>query len=335
MLIKSYELKNFKIKDINYYLFYGSNTGLIEETINKVFKPHFPKNITNYDENDLLNNIHNFKEIVFNKSFFDDEKFIIINRASNKILEVIQQIIEANLQDLKIIIKAGILDKKSKLRSYFEKNKSTVSAAFYEDNQQSLALIVQNFFKEKKINTSNEIINLIVERSKGNRININNELEKILLYTKNSNRISLGDVLKLTNLTENHNISELVDQSLSKNKKKTLNILNENSLNAEENILIIRTFLSKLKRLKKLKIELEKNKNIDQVLSSSRPPIFWKDKDFLKQQLKIWSLNEIRNLMTKVNNLELTLKKNNQITNQILNNFILENFTTNKISSVI
>ena len=321
MLIKSYELKNFKIKDINYYLFYGSNTGLIEETINKVFKPHFPKNITNYDENDLLNNIYNFKEIVFNKSFFDDEKFIIINRASNKILEVIQQIIEANLQDLKIIIKAGILDKKSKLRSYFEKNKSTVSAAFYEDNQQSLALIVQNFFKEKKINTSNEIINLIVERSKGNRININNELEKILLYTKNSNRISLKDVLKLTNL--------------SKNKKKTLNILNENSLNAEENILIIRTFLSKLKRLKKLKIELEKNKNIDQVLSSSRPPIFWKDKDVIKQQLKIWSLNEIINLMTKVNNLELTLKKNNQITNQILNNFILENFATNKISSVI
>jgi len=108
MLIKSYELKTFKIKNIDYYLFYGPNTGLIEETINKVFKPYFPKNITIYDEDDLLNNIHNFKEMVFNKSFFSDEKFIIINRASNKILEVMQQIIEANLQDLKIIIKAGI-----------------------------------------------------------------------------------------------------------------------------------------------------------------------------------------------------------------------------------
>lgn len=335
MLIKSYELKTFKIKSFDYYLFYGPNTGLIEETINKFFKPYFPKNIINYDEDDLLNNIRNFKEVVFNKSFFDDEKFIIINRASNKILEIIQQIIDANLQDLKIIIKAGILDKKSKLRSYFEKNKSTVIAAFYEDNQQSLALIVQNFFKEKKIYASNEIINLIIERSKRNRININNELEKILSYTKNSNRISLGDILKLTNLIENHNISELVDQSLLQNKKKTLNILNENNINTEENILILRTFLSKLKKLEKLKIELKKNKNIDQVLSSSRPPIFWKDKDIIKQQLKIWSLDGIRNLMTKINKLELTLKKNNQISNLILNNFILENFTINKTSNVI
>ena len=323
MLIKSYELKNFKIKDINYYLFYGSNTGLIEETINKVFKPQFPKNITNYDENDLLNNIHNFKEIVFNKSFFDDEKFIIINRASNKILEVIQQIIEANLQDLKIIIKAGILDKKSKLRSYFEKNKSTVSAAFYEDNQQSLALIVQNFFKEKKINTSNEIINLIVERSKGNRININNELEKILLYTKNSNRIGLGDVLKLTNLTENHNISELVDNCLAKNKKKIISILNENNFSNEDCIIIVRSFILKAKKLLILSETFKTNKNVDLTISSAKPPIFWKEKEITKQQIQKWSPKNIKRLIYVLSETELQIKKNINNSINLLTDFIL------------
>jgi DNA polymerase-3 subunit delta len=325
MLIKSHELKNFKIKDTDFYLFYGPNTGLIEETINKIFKPIFTKNIINYDEADLLNNIHSFKEMIFNKSFFDDEKFIIINRASNKILDLIQELIESQVTDLKMIIKAGPLEKKSKLRSYFEKNKLTVITAFYEENYQSLLLMIKKIFKEKQIVVSNEIISLIIERSKGNRISINNEIEKISSYYEKNNKIDLKDVLKITNLAENYGISELVDQSLSKNRKKTINILNENNLNTEENILIIRTFLNKLKRLKILKTEYQKSKNIEQVLSAARPPIFWKDKDIVKQQLNIWSLSEIKFLIYKVNKLELTIKKNNQISDQILNNFILEN----------
>ena len=325
MLIKINELKRFKKDSINFYLFHGPNTGLIEETINKLFKPIFSKNIISYDETELLNNINLFKEEIFNKSFFDNEKFIIINRASNKIIDLIEELIENKITDLKIIIKASTLDKKSKLRNYFEKNKSTVITAFYEDNYQSLLQMVQNIFREKNINVSNEIINLIIERSKGNRINITNELEKILSFSKIDNKIRLEDVLKLTNLSENYNISELVDQNLSKNKKKTINILNENNLNTEENILILRTFLNKLKKLKNLKINLEKNKNIEQVLSSSKPPIFWKDKEIVKQQLKTLSLTEIKYLIHKVNNLELEIKKNNQISDQILNNFILEN----------
>jgi len=325
MIIKSYELETFKIQNIDYFLFYGPNTGLIEEIINKVFKPIFTKNIINYDEGELLDNIHSFKEMVFNKSFFDDKKFIIINRASNKILNIIQELIDSKITDLKIIIKAGALEKKSKLRDYFEKHKSTVITAFYEDNYRSLQSMVQKIFKEKKINISNEIINLIIERSKGNRINITNEIQKILSYTKSNNKINLEDVLKLTNLVENYSISELVDQNLVKNKKRTINILNENNLNSDENILIIRTFLNKLKRLKKIKIDLNKNKNIDQVLSSSRPLIFWKDKDIIKQQLNKYSLSDIKLLIKKVNNLELIIKKNNQISDQILNNFILEN----------
>jgi len=332
MIIKSYELETFKIQNIDYFLFYGPNTGLIEEIINKVFKPIFTKNIINYDEGELLDNIHSFKEMVFNKSFFDDKKFIIINRASNKILNIIQELIDSKITDLKIIIKAGTLEKKSKLRDYFEKHKSTVITAFYEDNYRSLQSMVQKIFKEKKINISNEIINLIIERSKGNRINITNEIQKILSYTKSNNKINLEDVLKLTNLVENYSISELVDQNLVKNKKRTINILNENNLNSDENILIIRTFLNKLKRLKKIKIDLNKNKNIDQVLSSSRPLIFWKDKDIIKQQLNKYSLSDIKLLIKKVDNLELIIKKNNQISDQILNNFILENLiSTNNV----
>jgi len=262
MIIKLHEFDRLKIQEFNFYLFYGLNSGLIEETINKSFRNLYSKNIINYEEAELINNINEFKERIFNKSFFDDNKLIIINRASNKILPVIEELNEKSIEDTKIIIKTEILEKKSKLRNFFERNKDMIITAFYEDNQKSLSLIIQKYFREKKISISNEIISLIIRRSKGNRINALNEIEKIASFSKSRNNITLEDVFKLTNLAQNHNISELVDQYLSKNKKKTIEMLNENNINVEENIFIIRSFLNKLNKLKKLKNLLKQNQNI-------------------------------------------------------------------------
>ena len=325
MLVKYNDLRGFNKNKINYYLFYGPNLGLIEDTIKNIFKPIFSKNIINYDEGDILNNKEEFKEQIFNKSFFDDDKFIIINRATDKIFEIIKEIINTEIEDIKIIIKAANLEKKSKIRNFFENEKKTIITAFYEDNFQSLSLIVQNFFKEKNIKISNEIISLIIGRSKGSRINLNNELEKIFLLSKKNNMINYESISKLTNLFENYDFSELVDCYLLKNRKKTINILNENNPNSEDNILILRSFLFKLKRLKKLKNKVDNKKNIDQIINTFKPPIFWKEKEVVKQQLKQRSLSDIKFLIKKVNNLEVLIKKNSQTSNQILNNFILEN----------
>ena len=326
MILKSFNLKKYLIKsNTNIFLLYGENTGLIDQTIKDVFLPIFPKSVSNYDESEILRDIENFKSVLFNKSFFEDEKLIIINRGTEKILSIIEELIEKKTQDIKVIIKSNFLEKKSRLRKFFEKDENTVIVAYYEDSYQTLYQLVQNFFKEKKLSISSENINLIIDRSKTNRNNIRTELEKILIFSKNKTTVQTKDLVKLINLSENHDISELVDQCLSKNKKKTINILNENNLNTDENILILRSFLNKLKRLKKLRINLEENKNIEQVLSSFRPQIFWKDKDVIKQQLNNMSLVEINYLIKKINKLELEIKKNFLLSNQIMTNFILEN----------
>ena len=238
--------------------------------------------------------------------------------------EIIEDIIQIQTDDIKIIIKTGSLEKKSKLRNYFEKNKNTIVVPFYEDTHQSLIAIAQKFFYEKKIKISNQNINFIVERVKGNRINLKNELEKIYSLSFKKNIIEFEEILKLTNLAENYSISELTDQCLVKNKKKTLNILNENNSSHEDNILIVKTFLYKLKRLKRLKKELQTKSNSEEVISSYKPPIFWKEKDLIKQQLKIWNLPQIQSAIKEVNNIEMLIKKNAEISNQIINDFILD-----------
>tara|TARA_Y100000992_G_scaffold201309_1_gene137273 strand:+ start:322 stop:1317 length:996 start_codon:yes stop_codon:yes gene_type:complete len=324
MIIKSFNLKENLKKNINFYLLYGLNSGLIEETTNNILKPNFSKNVFNYDENEILSNKNEFKESILSKSFFDKDKLIIINRASDKILNVIEEIIDKNINDLVIIIKTGILEKKSKLRKFFESNQNVIIVPFYDDNYQSLSIIAQNFFKEKKIGISTQNINYIIERAKGNRINLNNELKKIENYCQNKKSIEFNEISKLTNLSENYDISELVNQCIARNKNKTLHILNENISVFEDNILILKTFMYKLKRLKKLKIELEKKNNVEMALSSFKPPIFWKEKDIIKQQLKIWPLFQIKLFIKQINDLELLIKKNSEISNRIINNFILE-----------
>ena len=324
MIIKYYELKNNLKGKNNFFLLYGQNSGLIEEIIDKDLKPIFSKNIFKYDESEILSDIAAFKEGLVNKSFFENDKLIIINRVSDKILDIVKEICDQKDEDLKIILKSGNLEKKSKLRSFFEKSKNLIIVPFYEDTHQSLLFLAQNFFKENKIKISPQNINYIIENSKGNRINLKNELEKIKNFSQKKKSVELNEIIKLTNLAENYNISELTDQCLARNKKKTLNILNENNPSSEDNILILKNFLYKLKRLKKLKLELENKKNADAVISSYKPPIFWKDKDTIKQQLKIWSLPQIKSLINKTNNMELLIKKNSQASNQIINNFILE-----------
>ena len=325
MIIKYFELKKKDISKFNYFLLYGNNKGLIEETLTKVIKPNITGNIYNYDEDEIVKNLGNFEEIISNQSFFDKKKIIIINRVTDKIFKIIENVVEKNIKDISIILITRILEKKSKIRNYFEKNKETVVVPFYEDNYQSLNYLTLNFLKDREIHLSPQNINLIIDRSRGDRINLINELNKIESFSKNRKKVQTEDILKLTNLSENFNAAELVDNTLAKNQKKTLYILNENNFINEDTILILRTFISKLKRLLKIKYEIkDSDKNIDEVITNFKPMIFWKEKDVVKKQIEILSLEKIKNLLIKSNDLELSVKKNPALSTNILTNFILE-----------
>ena len=324
MIIKFYELSKKKQLNCNFFLLYGNNRGLIEETINNDLRPTFTNNLYNYDESDILKNPDNFKEDILSKSFFEDEKLIIISRASDKIYKIITEIIERKITGITIIIKSSILEKKSKIRNYFEKNRDTICIPFYEDNLETLSQIAQKIFSKNKIAISRENINLIVQRSKGDRINLNNELNKIILFSKDKKTISSEQILNLTNLAENYSITELVDCSLNKNRKKIVTILNENNFTQDDGILILRIFLSKLKRLLKIQYDMKDINNIDNAILYFKPPIFWKEKEIVKQQIKTWSYEQIESLIVKTNNIELQAKKNPLISINIITNFILE-----------
>ena len=325
MIIKSFELNKISATKYKYFLFYGENEGLKAELIKNNFEDSFKEATYHYEEKEILNNKEEFFNRILTKSFFEDKKLIIIERATDKIKEVIEEVIEKSIDDLIVVLNSDILDKKSKLRNLFEKNKKTICTPIYEDNNQKLNLIISDFFRNKKIPVSQQLINVLIERSRGDRKNLRNELEKIESFFLNKKNISLREIIKLTNLADNYGASELVDHCLAKNTKKTITILNENNYSDEDNIIIIRTLLSKLKRLAKIHALVNDKNNIESAILAFKPTIFWKDKPFIMQQMRSWGGKELNSLIYKTSEIELLIKKNSIKSKSILFDFIINN----------
>ena len=321
MILKSFDTDKINLNQNKFILFYGNNNGFKDEVTDNLIKDK--KDFLIYEEREILENPNNFIENILSKSLFEDEKKIIIKRASDKIFKIIEQICDKSIEDLIIIIHAENLDKKSKLRSFFEKSKKYVCIAFYPDNEQTLSRLAYNFLKQKKISLSTSNLNLILQKCDGNRESLINELKKIDIFAKGGKKITTDVIEKITNLNENHSVSELVDNCLAKNKKKILYILNENNFTNEDCIFIIKVFLNKSKKILTLSKEYKIKKNLDLVISSARPPIFWKDKELTKQQINKWSTEDITKLIFKLNELELLIKKNINHSINITTDFML------------
>ena len=308
MIIKNFELDKINIKNFNLFLFYGDNQGFKDEIVEKICQQKDLKK-TLYFEKEVLSNTENFLNSISTKSFFENEKIIVVKSATDKLKEVINDIYELQNPDITVILISDLLEKKSKLRNFFEKTNNVICIPFYPDEHKDLNIIANNFFKKKDIKISQQTINLIINRANQSRQHLNNELQKIENFALNKKEIKDVDIIKLTNLGKNYEISELVETCLAKNQNKLLKIMNENHFSNDDVILILRIFLIKTKRLLNLAINSKPDKNFDEAISKFKPPIFWKEKPYVKQQLINWSESKLKKLINEINEIELLSKK--------------------------
>ena len=323
MIIKNFDLKKLNSSEANFYLFYGENEGHKERLEKILFLSRFQGSVERYEEKEVLNDTETIISGFLNQSFFDNEKVIIISRVTDKILDFIKIVLDKNIHDIKIILKSGLLEKRSKLRIFFEKEKNIVCIPFYPDDLKTLSSLANAFFKDNKISISQETINLIIDKCNGDRKNLDKELQKILIYLNGKKKISNEQVNQLINLAENFSVSELVDSCLSNNFSKTIKILNENNYSSDDCMIILRTFLNKAKKVLRLRKNYEITKNIDETVTNFKPPIFWKDKEIVKKQVINWSIKKIEQLIISINEVELQIKKNSVNSINIVYDFII------------
>jgi len=323
MIVKSFELNRKIVDKYKFFLLYGKNEGLQNEIIQTQFLKNFEGKVNKYDEIEFLNNTEIIITDLLSKSFFESKKILIISRTSDKISKTVELIEERDMTDVKIIFKSGILEKRSKLRNYFEKNSNLITIPFYEDDARNLTSVITSFINNHKIKLSRESINLLVSRASGDRENLKIELDKILNYSHSNNKIEFEQIQKLTNLAENYDVNELADSCLSRNRKNISKILNENNYTNDDCILILRTLLAKSKRLLTIIKKYKETENLDSAISNMKPPIFWKEKENVKKQAITWKIDELKNRIYKINEIEFLVKTNSGKSLNLVSDFIV------------
>lgn len=314
MIYKDYIVeKNVDEIKENIVLFYGENNGKKEDLKKNIKQKNRNLKISRNFQNEILKNEDLFLEDLFNKSLFDDTKIYFIENVDDKILDLIQSFID-KIDDQKIYFFSDILDKKSKLRNYCEKNKKVATIACYNDNEISLRKIISSNLDQLNGLTPN-IINIIINNSQMDRVKLNNELEKIKSFFFNK-KINEDDLLKLLNLEENDDFQALRDAALNGNRKEMNALLNSTIIENEKFVLYLNMINQRLLKLKE--VATMDNQSIEKKIEALKPPIFWKDKPNFIRQAKYWNNTKIRAMLNKTFSLEIKIKTTSFILKDIL-----------------
>ena len=327
MLIKSYEISKKNLNSLNFFLIYGENIGLKQDIAKSVLELKEKKNRKykhfEFEEEEIIKNQNNFFNLIFSGSLFDEKKAIFISRATDKLFNLISEISKKNVEDILIFFKADLLEKKSKIRKLFEKDKNLVCVACYQDSNFDLIKIINDEIKQTKIKLSIESINLLTERASGDRNNLRNEINKLKSFALNKQVISYDQVKELTNMARNYQNDYIVNICLNGDKKRLNKTLGENNFLFDNFFILLKTFSKKIHRLLKIKILNRSENNIDQIFNQIRPPIFWKEKEDVKKQVGLWNEKKLNLVIKKINEIELNCKKNHELATNITLDFLL------------
>jgi len=307
MIIKSYEVRKNEsnLSKYNFFLLYGENFGLKKDMRNIIKIAVKQKNdkieMLSLYETEIINNEENFYNFIYSGSLFNNKKIITIFEATDKIIKKITSVYDKFPENIFLIIFSGILEKKSKLRNFFETSKKTICIPCYLDSEKDLEIIAQSEFRKNSISLSREAINLLIEKSNSDRGNLKNEIEKIKSYSLNKKKIELNEIKFLINFAGDYKSDILVNECLCGNISQYKKIISELYINTVNQILLLRILSNKIQRLLKIKEEKSKSDNVDNLINTTKPAIFWKEKPLLKKQLSIWSLNNLKKIIDEIN----------------------------------
>jgi DNA polymerase-3 subunit delta len=303
-------LKNYKAT-----LIHGQNDGIKDDIKEEIKNINKSWDIINFFENELLKN-NLLYENTTNRSLFSEKKIIFIHEASDKVFDQVKECLEKENNEIKIYIFADKLEKKSKLRSLFEKDKKLATFPCYEDNERTLITYVNSRLRNFK-GLTGEITNIIINNSIMNRGIIKNELKKIIGFFSEK-KINKEQILEILNIKSDGDFSEIRDKALMGEKTKINKLLSETEILEDNTFFYLNSLNYRITRLHEITKISKHKENYEEVLEGLKPPVFWKDKPIILQQLKKWSRKKLEEVLVKIGETEILMKKNSYLRNDII-----------------
>ena len=321
MIFKSYLVESnlSLLKDKNIILLYGENNGLKDDIKKSIIEKNKNKEIIRLTQDDILKNNSLLDNEIMNLSLFDDKKIILIDNITDKSFSLIEKNVSQN--NCLICLFSGVLERRSKLRNLFEKEKTLGLIPCYEDNEITLQNYIKNYLKNIK-GLNQEIINFIINNSNKSRDKIKNELDKTAVYFMQK-EINISELRQLLNLDENDDSQKLRDTAILGDKRLLNDLISKTQINEQDNMIYIRGLLNQFIKLAEI-LEINKTtKNLTKAIESLKPSIFWKDKPMVLGQANKWEINKIKTTINELTDAEILIKsstdiKGSEITKKLL-----------------
>ena len=318
MILKSYIVEQDVsiLNKFQAFLFYGENDGVKDDVKLQLKELNKDHEIITFFENEIIKNKNILYENIINESLFNKSKIIFIYSTTDKIYKEISEGLKKNNSNLKICIFAETLDKKSKLRTLFEKDKKLAVIPCYEDNDRTLINYISKELNGFK-GITGELINLIITNSNSNRKIIQIELTKIKEFFSDK-IINKGHLSEILNIKNNSNFDKIRDNVLIGKNDKVNGLLSEIDFLPEDSFLYLNSLNYRILKLIEIKKTSKEFSDDEETLNKIKPPIFWKDKPIYLQQLKKWDLKKLVKAANEIGETEVLMKKNSQIRNDIV-----------------
>ncbi len=331
MIFKSYLVENnlSLLKDKNIILLYGENKGLKDDIKKSIIEKNKNREIIRLTQDDILKNNSLLDNEIMNLSLFDDKKIILIDNITDKSFSLIEKNVSQN--NCLICLFSGTLERRSKLRNLFEKEKALGLIPCYEDNEITLQNYIKKYLKNIK-GLNQEIINFIINNSNKSRDKIKNELDKTAVYFMEK-QINISELRQLLNLDENDNSQRLRDTAILGDKKLLNELISKTQINEQDNLIYIRGLLNQFIKLAEI-LEINKStKNLTKAIESLKPAIFWKDKPMVLGQANKWEIKKIKTTIDELTDAEILIKSSSDIKGSEITKKLLINIC-NKASNV-
>ncbi len=318
MILKSYLVeKDITLLDKYFItLIYGENIGMKDDIKNEIKKFFNDYEKITFTQDEILKDYRILNEQVDNTSLFSQKKIIFISEISDKIKDLISEILENRKSDIKIFLFAQNLDRKSAVRRNFEKNKEVGIIACYQDNERTLSDYVRKNLEGYR-GLSQQMINFLISNSGLNRKTLFHEIKKIKSLFSDKN-IDIKKLPELLNNNNNLDFDDLRDYCLSAEKEKLNYSLGSVAFQNENAYFYLGILGARIEKLLNLNYLLKKEKNLDKAIDTIKPPIFWKDKPIFYKQMKKWNIKKLKEAKGTLFKTELEIKKNANLNNNVL-----------------
>ena len=299
--------------DLHGILVYGPDAGHVDEVSRKIGKSHVEDLRDPFQVEEIGFNLAKedpalLSDAIMSLSMTGGNRLVIVRECTDALASTLEEIGRFELTEAKLLILAGSLSPRSKLRKVFEESKRLGALPCYTDQEGDLKSLIQATMDDAGISIKPDAMDYLISHLGSDRLTTRAELDKLILYAGADDKLDLQSVVELVGDGGPMVLDAIAWGVADANIETLLLALNRYDSTSQNPISCLRTTISHFQKLRTARTLLDQGYSPKDAAASLRPPIFWNKVPQFQKQLTQWSIQQINGALNRLSEAEALCK---------------------------